>query len=100
MKKDSILFGALLGTFIPIVGWALFLYLNDFIASDADLLKTKSGFRFSERLITLLAICLNLIPATIFNKRNWVQGLRGVVFPTFVGMVLWIIKFIPELFAD
>jgi hypothetical protein len=44
---------------------------------------------FRERTIGLIALILNVIPMQIFNKRNWQEAMRGIVFPTLAYVILW-----------
>ncbi|MCO6486382.1 MAG: hypothetical protein J5I41_11470 [Saprospiraceae bacterium] len=50
-----------------------------------------------ERTLVLLAICLNLIPFRAFNRRRFLQSVRGVVTATLVLGILWVILYGKEL---
>ena len=44
---------------------------------------------FRERTIALIAIICNVIPLQIFNRKLFLDAMRGIVFPTLIYVVLW-----------
>ena len=87
-KKDSVLFGIALGIFIPIVSYALFLYLDE--AIEAAAIPTRNGtFQGFDNLYAPLAIVLNLLPFHYFNNKRMDNAMRGVIFPTILLVIAW-----------
>ena len=91
--KNKLWVGALTGLVIPFVGYALLLTI--FEQLEASALADQEGFssNFRLRTLTIIAICLNLIPLNIYNRRNMVEAIRGLVFPTTFYVIGWIIYF-------
>ena len=92
-KKDSILVGILVGLVVPFVGYAILLTIFDQLQAAG--LVEPNGFSptFRQRTLSVLAICLNIIPINIFKKRWWNESMRGVVFPTGLYVIAWIVYF-------
>ena len=91
--NNKIWVGALTGLLIPFVGYALLLTIFDQL--EASSLVSQDGFtsNFRQRTLTIIAICLNLIPLNIYNRRNMIKSIRGLVFPTTAYVVAWVIYF-------
>ncbi len=96
-KFDKILYGVLIGILLPFIGLALLMIINEEIAQLN--LETASGVfdGLSDRLIRLLAICLNLIPFTFFQRQRMDKGLRGVIFPTVIYAMIWFALYSAQL---
>jgi len=97
LRKDSMVKGILFGLLIPIIAFGLLQGLNLIVADNPDLLKTKRGFLFSQRLITITSICFNAVPAQKFLNRKEDESIRGIVFPTFAFLTYWMITYLPNL---
>jgi len=87
MNKNSMPFGLILGIIIPIVAFGLLYGLE-----------AASGKDFKEQTIVLLAICFNLIPFNIFNKKKHIQSMRGVILPTIIFAFAWALHYVLKLF--
>jgi len=72
MHKDSILFGLLFGLAIPFIGYALILEIYDQLESAGVISNIGFSETFRKRTISLLAICLNLLPFSFYNDQNYV----------------------------
>ena len=91
-EKDSIVAGLLLGVFIPIVGYAVWLEIYD----QLDAKGVISGLGAEEirrRTSALLGICVNLIPFSFFNRKRFFNSLRGIMIPTIIYAFAWFIYF-------
>lgn len=91
-EKDSIVAGLLLGVFIPIVGYALWLEIYD----QLDARGVISGFGaedFRRRTSALLGICVNLIPFGFFNRKRFFNSMRGIMIPTIIYGFAWFLYF-------
>ena len=90
LRKNSIILGILLGTFIPFVGYAFLLELYDILDGAGVISNENMSENFRERTIGLLAICMNLIPFYIYNTRWTIQTMRGIIFPTVLYAFVWV----------
>ncbi len=93
MDKDKIVLGLILGFILPVVGYALLLEIYDQLSSSGIISDEGFSRTFRERTIALLAICFNLIPFTFFNRKRMQNGMRGLVFPTVLFVIIWLYYF-------
>lgn len=92
-SKNSILFGIAVGLILPFVGYAILLTI--FEQMEASGLINPNGLSptFRQRTLSIIALCLNIIPINIFKNRWWNEAMRGVVFPTGLYVIAWIVYF-------
>jgi len=88
-QKDNILVGIGLGLAIPFVGYALFLTFFEQMESAGLMSSENMSSNFKLRTVALVAIALNLIPLAIYNKKRFIDTMRGFVFPTLVYVIAW-----------
>jgi hypothetical protein len=92
LDRNNFWFGIALGLCLPIVSYGILLTIVDF--ADEQLLPPdvfiSAGFR--DRTLSVIAICSNLIPFHLYQKRYAYNTMRGMVFPTvlFVGIWFWV----------
>jgi amino acid permease len=86
---NKIWIGILVGLCIPFASYGIILMIYDKL--DYYEIFNPSGLaaNFRERTIALLAIICNIIPLQIFNKKNLLDSMRGIVFPTLFYVILW-----------
>lgn len=96
-NRNAIWLGLLLGLAIPFVGYALLLTL--FEQLDAAGLLNNKGFsaNFRQRTLTIVALCLNVIPFNYFYKRRHLHSMRGIAIVTVLYAVAWVIYYGNEL---
>jgi hypothetical protein len=96
-NRNAIWLGLLLGLAIPFVGYALLLTL--FEQLDAAGLLSSKGFsaNFRQRTLTIVALCLNVIPFNYFYKRRHLHSMRGIAIVTVLYAVAWVIYYGNEL---
>jgi len=90
MFKNTFLHGLIWGLITPIVGGGLF-YLFDLWLIENEMfgqVPTWDGFKNPTRL--LIAVCFNLIPSFIANRRRMDEFVRGIMFPTVIGAFAWL----------
>ena len=92
-NKDSILFGVVIGLVIPFVGYALLLTIFEQLEAAGLINPNGLSPTFRQRTLSIAALCLNVIPINIFKKRWWNSAMRGVVFPTALYVIAWIVYF-------
>ncbi len=93
LNKDSIIIGIIVGLVLPFVGFALLLEVYDQLANNGIISDIGLSEDFRKRTIALLALCLNLIPFIIYNRKWFYNTMRGIVFPTVLYAALWFIYF-------
>lgn len=93
ITKDSIPLGFILGLLLPFIGYALLLEVYDQLGSAGLISDDGLSRTFRQRTIALLAICINLIPFSLFNRQRKYNGMRGVIFPTVIYIITWVIYF-------
>ncbi len=97
---DSFLSGLLIGSCVPILGFALIQILFDTLASFGLMdYASSSGAGPREKTIGLLAICCNIIPFNIFKNRRMDYALRGCVLPTMLFVGYWLYRYKEMLFS-
>ncbi|MBY5960212.1 hypothetical protein KUV50_18810 [Membranicola marinus] len=92
-RYDKVVVGALAGTVVPIFAFVV-LYMIFQELSERGLM-SDAGFSddFRIRTIALVSIGVNVVLVRYFQKRYAHHAVRGVVFPTFVFIIAWIIYF-------
>ena len=93
LNKDAILTGVVIGILVPFIGYALLLEIYDRLAASGMISDIGLSETFRLRTIALLAICLNLIPFIIYNRKWFYNTMRGIVFPTVLYAIIWFIYF-------
>lgn len=93
-KKNSFLAGLVVGIVLPLVAFALMYGLFEWIESmGAGKDNTLFSKDFRQRTLGIVAIGLNAIPMNIAFKKKQTQTMRGIVIPTFVFVVTWLLYF-------
>ena len=93
LKRNTILTGIILGILLPLAGFwiikGLFVFFTNIGWFDPN------GFSESWRLrtISLLAICLNIFPFNWYRKNRFDESMRGLIFPTTLFVIIWVIRF-------
>lgn len=92
-EKNNIIVGLGLGTLLPLLTFIV-LYFG-YNQLEAAGVVSEIGFSpmFRERTTSIIAICTNLIPLNIFQKRRATQSMRGIVLSTVVYVVIWVVYF-------
>lgn len=96
-RYDKLWVGLVLGLLVPFVGYALLLVLFEQLDASGAASGEGFSFNFRERTTALLAIALNLIPLSVFQRQRMGHAIRGVVTMTLVYAVIWFIQFGREL---
>ncbi len=98
LDKNSIGFGLIIGLLLPILGywaWKVFFELLTVLK-----LMDPSGFSESWRARTfaLLGICMNIFPFQYYQKRRYDNTMRGLIFPTILYVIIWVVVFRHAIF--
>jgi hypothetical protein len=96
-KYNSVWVGVITGIIVPFVGYALLLMINESIGAVGWQVNGNTFGGFSDKLIGLFAICLNLIPFGIFQKNRMDDAMRGVFMPTMGYIMMWMYFYRAEI---
>ncbi len=93
MIQNKLWIGLLIGLLLPFVGYALLLTVYDQL--DAMGWTSSIGFsaNFRVRTLGVIAICLNLIPLNIFQRRRFGETVRGIAVMTVLYAIGWVLYF-------
>ena len=87
LLKDKFINGAAIGLSIPLIIGGLLYLFNMLMVNNATISSGWIGFKPST--IMLMAICGNLIPTAIGNKRRWDDFIRGLLVMTMIFCLIW-----------
>ena len=97
-KKNSVINGILVGVLLPPITYillgAIFMYMKDF----GWIPQNAFNPIFPNRTIAIVSIAINAIAMNIFQKRKLGESLRGIVFPTLIYVIVWLVMFWDLLF--
>ena len=93
LNKNEFWVGIVIGLVLPFVGYALLLTVYDSLDAAGIIKRMANSPTFRQRTLMVIAICLNLIPFNIYQRRNYTQTMRGIILPTGLYVIAWIIYF-------
>ncbi len=98
MIQNKLWIGLLIGLLLPFVGYAILLTIYDQL--DAMGWTSSIGFsaNFRVRTLGVIAICLNLIPINIFQRRRFSEVVRGIAIMTVLYAIGWVVYFGSNIF--
>lgn len=99
LHRNNLWIGLALGILIPFVGYAVLLVLLEELQA-AGWLGGNGGPVFRTRTVLLMAICLNLIPFSIYQRRRMAKAMRGILSATLLYSLIWVIYFGTTLFGQ
>lgn len=82
--------GILFGLTVPFISYAVLLLVNEKISGLLFSSGSKEDMLLDNKTIAILAICFNLIPFHLFDKRRQTKGMRGILISTFLLVLLWL----------
>ncbi len=92
-EKDSIILGVIAGLVVPFIGYATWMLLFEQFTEWGIMSADGFSTNWRERTIALLAIAMNLIPFSYFNRKKHINTLRGIIFPTIAFAAAWMFFF-------
>ncbi|MEZ5044932.1 MAG: hypothetical protein R2828_33850 [Saprospiraceae bacterium] len=97
--RNEIWVGLLLGLLLPFIGYAILLMFFEQI-EKLDI-GSASGFSFGfrQRTVAIIAICLNIFPINVYQKKRMTQTIRGMIIATFILVAIWLIYYGQQLFS-
>ncbi len=93
-QKNAVWVGLLMGLFLPLVAYALFLTLFEQLEMAG--LVSRQGFspKFRERTLSIVAIALNVFVLNYYMRRRFfIHTMRGIVIATVVCVAIWLANF-------
>lgn len=93
LKQNSILAGLILGILIPLVSFGILLLLFQTLESIGWVSSKGFSPQFRERTLGIVSIGLNAIPMNLAYKKRMTNIMRGIVLPTFLYVVIWLLYF-------
>jgi len=99
LNRNALWVGVLVGLLVPFVGFALLLMIYEQL--EAIGLIKPGGFStdFRQRTTAIVAICLNLWPLNIYQKKRYTDSMRGIVLPTGLYIMAWFIYYFGQIFG-
>ncbi len=93
IRKNTFRTGLLWALVLPLLGFGLFFGLFNLLEQLGAV--SEAGFRplFRERTSALVGIALNAVLMNYYNRLRFTEAMRGVVVPTVLYVVVWVILF-------
>lgn len=91
----------LMGIFLPCAGFIIVRWFFEMAGAQGWIDEASSSIgsrRF--RTICLIAICLNIFPMQIFQRRRESNSIRGLAIATVLLAGIWVFYFYDSLFAS
>ena len=99
--RNQLVSGALMGAVLPIFGGMVIYFVTHAMAENYVIgTPDRPWIGFKDSTIVLMALCLNLIPASMANKRYMDNYIRGMMFPTVIGAAIWFFYYGRALFSS
>ncbi len=92
-QKNALWIGLVMGLVIPFVGYALLLTIYEQLENMGWISNSGLSSNFRERTLAIIAICLNAIPLNFFQRYHSLDSMRGLVIPTALYAIGWLLYF-------
>jgi len=92
-NKNSFINGMLLGFLIPIITFGLLMLLYSGLEASGIIGQGTLSENFRVRTMAIVAIGFNVFPMNRFQKRRYTDSMRGIVIPTMVFVIIWMLYF-------
>jgi len=93
LNKNSFINGMFVGFLIPLVSFGVLMLLYKGLEASGVIGTTALSENFRVRTMAIVAIAFNAIPMNRFQKRRYTDSMRGIVIPTMVFVVIWMVYF-------
>jgi hypothetical protein len=91
LNRDALWVGVIVGLLVPFVGYAVLLMLYEQVEALGWI--QKGG-------LSIVAICLNLWPLNVYQKKRFTDSMRGIVLPTGLYVIIWVVYFFGHIFGS
>ncbi|MBV6428022.1 MAG: hypothetical protein KIPDCIKN_02547 [Haliscomenobacter sp.] len=92
-NRNAIWMGILVGLALPFAGYGVLLMLAERVETVLFQGKELAEPVFDGITLQVLALCLNLIPLHLYNKRRYALSMRGVLIATSLYALAWVFLF-------
>jgi len=92
-NKNSFINGILVGFLIPIVTFGVLMLIYTGLESAGVIGQGTLSENFRVRTMAIVAIGFNAFAMNRFQKRRFTDSMRGVVIPTIVFVIIWMVYF-------
>ncbi len=92
-KKNSFINGVIVGFLLPLLGFGVLMLIYQGLEAGGIIGEGTLSENFRVRTLAIVAIALNAIPLNKFQKRRFTDSMRGMVIPTMVYVVVWMVFF-------
>ena len=99
-KQNNIKIGIMQGLLLPFLGYWLWKGIFGLLTLVQVMDPTGFSESWRERTFALLAICMNIIPFQYHQKNRNDDTMRGLVFPTVMFVVIWVVVFREDIFGQ
>ncbi|WCL80732.1 hypothetical protein PPO43_12205 [Saprospira sp. CCB-QB6] len=94
--KDRLPYGLIWGLLTPILSFALLYAINKSLLQSGIMDTYSTAWPgFKDSTLSLIAICGNLIPVAIANRRRLDEFTRGIMLPTVILAFVWMFYYNP-----
>lgn len=99
LNRNALWVGVLVGLLVPFIGYAVLLMIYEQLEALGWLQSAGFSSDFRQRTMAIVAICLNLWPLNVYQKKRFTDSMRGIVFPTALYVMAWVIYFFGHIFG-
>ncbi len=88
--RNAVWMGLLVGMALPFGGYGILLLLGEKLEDLLFPTRQLPEPLFDHITLQVLAVCLNLIPLHLYNKRRYMASMRGVMIATMLYAIAWV----------
>ncbi len=99
IQRGNVFIAFMIGIFLPCAGFYLLKWL--FQTAEVSGLIDAADYAMNSRrvrTITIIAICMNLIPLQVFQRRKEGNSIRGIAIATVLMAGVWFYWFFDSLY--
>ena len=100
LKSNSIKNGIIIGLVLPFLGFWLWKGFFELFTMAGIMDPTGFSEDWRQRTFALLAICMNIIPFQRNQKKRHDETMRGLIFPTVMYVIIWVVFFRESIFGQ
>lgn len=86
-NRNNLPIGLAIGILLPLLSFIIFYF------TLGQLESTGMATNFRERTLAIIAMCMNIIPFNIYQKRRFTQSMRGLSIATIIYAIIWLIYY-------
>ena len=97
-KRDHFLTGFVVAIISPIIFYGVLLTILDGMDSMGILGRDQLAADFHTRTLSLVALGCNALFMNYFNKKRWINAMRGMIIPTLALAGYWFYTYYDKFF--